>query len=86
MKNLFHLLERFSRSLNKDTLFKETIAQTIFERTNIKINPENLAFKEGVLELEGSPAVNNEIKLKEASIREELKERYQINVTRILYK
>lgn len=86
MKNLFNLLERFSRSLNKDTLLKETIAHTIFERTNIKINPENLSFKEGVLELKGSPVVNNEIRLKEEGIKTELKELYQINILRILYK
>jgi hypothetical protein len=86
MKNLFNLLERFSRSLNKDTLLKETIAETILERTNIKLNPENLLLKEGVLELNGSPAVNNEIKLKEEGIKEELRERYKINILRILYK
>lgn len=86
MKNLFNLLERFSRSLNKDTLYKETIAQTIEEHTRIKLKGENLNLKEGVLELKGSPVVNNEIRLKEEGIKDELKERYKINITRILYK
>ena len=86
MKNLFHLLERFSRSLNKDTLTKETIIETIREHTNISLKAEALNVKEGVLELQGSPTINNEIRLKEEGLKTELKERYHINITRILYK
>ena len=86
MKNLLHLLERFSNSLHKDTLIKERIAETIFTYTKVKITNDKLLLKEGVLELEASAVVKNEIKLKEESIKTELKERFRINITRVLYK
>ena len=86
MKNLRHLLERFSHSLNKDTLTKETILKTIEELTKIKLNFKNLTLKEGVLELNGSPTINNEIRLKEEVLKSELKERHKLNIVRILYK
>lgn len=86
MKNLFSLLQRFSQSLNKDTLVKETISQVIFEKTNIKLASEKISLKNGVLEISTSPVMQNEIKLKEELIKTTLKEVSQINLSRVLYK
>lgn len=86
MKDLLKLLERFSRSLNKDTNTKETIAQIISQKVGVPFKTECLALKEGVLELTAGAALKNEIRLKEESILTELKEIYKINVTRVIYK
>jgi hypothetical protein len=84
--DLLKLLERFSQSLNKDTYTKETIAQVISEKVGATFKPENLALKDGILEITAGAAFKNEIKLKEVQIVTELKEVYKLPVTRLLYK
>ncbi|KKW15520.1 MAG: hypothetical protein UY54_C0008G0011 [Parcubacteria group bacterium GW2011_GWA2_50_10b] len=86
MKNLLSLLERFSKALNKDTETKETIAAVIQKRTGAGIPADKILWKDGVLEISASPAVKNEIALKEAAIKDELKEVYRLSVSRIVYK
>jgi hypothetical protein len=86
MKDLLKLLERISASLNKDTNTKETIARVISERVGASFKPEQLALKEGVLELTAGAAFKNEIRLKEEAILAELKEVHKLPVARIIYK
>ena len=86
MKNLSKLLERFSNILNKNTDTKNTIIRIIKEKTNIELKSNQINLKEGVLEINAGASAKNEIKLKEESIKTELKERFHINITRILYK
>ena len=86
MKDLLKLLERISAALNKDTDTKETIARVISERVGASFKPEQLALKEGVLELTAGAAFKNEIRLKEEPILTELKEVYKLPITRIIYK
>lgn len=86
MKNLFSLLEKFKNSLGKDALIKESVINTIKEKTKGNIAPEKINFKEGVLEIEAGSALKNEIKLKEELIKDELREVRGINIVRILYK
>jgi len=86
MINLSNLLERFSKSLNKDSWTKETILSTILEKTRVNLPQENVFLKDGVLEIRASASAKNEIMLKEESIKTELKERYQISFSRIIYK
>ena len=86
MENLSKLLERFSRILNRDAATKEIIIKTIENKTRITLEPENISLKEGVLEINSSPAVKNEISLKEESIKTELKEIHKIVMSRIFYK
>ena len=85
MKNLLSLLEKFSKTLDKDTHTKSYISTVIKEKTGASIPQENISVKNGVLELVTSPAVKNEISLKERAIKEELN-RSQIFFSRILYK
>jgi hypothetical protein len=86
MKNLLTLLERFSKSLNKDAWTRETISSVIKERVGFSPSLENLNLKDGVLEINAGAALKNEIKLKEEAIKSQLKEAYKISVSRILYK
>jgi hypothetical protein len=86
MQNLRALLERFAKVLNKDTHFKESVSAVIQARTGAVVSPDKISLKEGVLQIEASPAVKNEIRLKEESIRSELKELHNISISRVLYK
>lgn len=86
MHNLNSLLERFAKILNKDSLIKEAIANTIKERARVILDPSQINLKEGVLEITAGPVAKNELRLKEDSIKEELRESRKIVITRILYK
>lgn len=86
MKDLFKLLERFSRSLNQDRAIKEAIARVIGERVGVAFDIERLALKDGVLTLNAGATLKNEIRLKEEAIKDELRETHHILVTRVIYK
>ena len=86
MKNLLSLLEKISNTLNRDVIVKENIAKAIEGRTRARISLEKINLKDGILEIEATSAVKNEIFLKESALKEELKERFKIPVTRIIYK
>lgn len=88
MKDLSDLLQRLSSTLNKKTLAKESVIETVKRTTNITLKEENISIKadEGVLELNTSPVIKNEILLKEAQIIQELGEVHNLKLRRILYK
>lgn len=86
MKDLFNLLSRFTHTLNRDTLIKEKIIQTLEKFTFIELNPDKLEIKDGVLMLEATPVTKSAINLKEDEIKTELKEVHKISIKRILYK
>ena len=86
MKNISSVLKKFSNLLDKDSLIKGSISQVIEEKTKIKITSNDFNLKEGILEIKTSPVAKNEIRFKEESIKDELKEVYKVFITRILYK
>lgn len=86
MENLSKLLGRFSKILNRDASTKDAIIRVILEKAKVSLNPENIFLKDGILQIDSSPAAKNEISFKEQVIRDELKERHYIFVSRILYK
>lgn len=86
MENLSKLLERFSRSLNKDTLTKNFISEVIKKTTTLDLDGDKINLKEGILTIQCSPVLKNELKLKEERILTELKERHNISISRVLYK
>ena len=86
MKNLLSLLEKFSKVLNKESQTKQAIAEVIQKRVGAVVGPDKFLLKDGVLEVSASPTVKNEISLKEAAIKDELKESHGISISRILYK
>jgi hypothetical protein len=86
MKDFSSLLERFSKILNKDAHTKGAIIEVIKKYTQISLGKENIELNEGVLQLNTTPIVKSEINLKSDLIRSELKEVYNLSVTRFLYK
>ena len=85
MKNLRNLLERFSNSLNKDVIQKETVISTVHNIARVKLTEDNISIKNGVLEITTGAAAKNEIVLKEDAILGELRSR-GVNITRFLFK
>jgi len=80
MKGLDSLLNRILVALNKEKTFKKLVIETIKKETGIILDTKHVFIKDGVLEIDASPAVKNEIKLKEDSLKTELK------ISRVLYK
>jgi len=86
MKNLTALLERLTKVLNKDEILKSSVIDAIKNKAHISLASDKILIREGILEIEASPAVKSEIRLKEELIRSELKEVYNVNIVRVLYK
>lgn len=86
MRNLSSLLERLTKTLNKDEVIKGSIISVIASKIGVSLQGKDLMLKEGVLTIIASAPVKNEIRLKEEIIKTELKESYNIVVTRFLYK
>ena len=85
MRNLRALLERFSKNLNRTSLFKEHIINTVEKLTRARLSPEQINLREGILEINAGGAVKSEICLKEDQIKSELRS-LGVYVGRILYK
>jgi len=86
MRALTTLLERFRKSLNKDTLNKDSVISVVEGATGIKLHPEDVSLKDFVLEITSSPAKKSEIKLKENIILSEVRSQTKQNILRIFYK
>ncbi len=66
------LLERFGNILLKEELKKEAIREIISKNINLKIKPEDIKIKKGVIYLNIKPIYKNEIFLKKDQITLEL--------------
>ena len=86
MKNLRSLLERFTKSLNKDAVTKGAVIDVVRQRIGITLSEENISLKEGILTITAGAALKNELRLKEEAIKDELKEVYGVIATRVIYK
>lgn len=86
MKNLSDLLNKFTQSLNRDSLIKKKVIEAVKNKTNITLPEEVVSVKNGVLEINSSPSIHSEIRLKEEAILQELRETTAINFSRVLYK
>ncbi len=86
MRNISDLLKRFTNSLNKDTIARQAVAEVVLTSTGIKIPPENISLKEGVLSITASATAKNEMKLKEERIIDAAREIYSIRIARVIYK
>lgn len=86
MRNISDLLKRFTNSLNKDAIARGAIAEAILTSTGIKILPENISLKDGVLSISAGAAAKNEMRLKEERIVETARGIYNIHITRVIYK
>lgn len=86
MIDLTKLLERFTKSLSDDSHTKSVVIDVIENYTRVRVQPENINLKDGVLEISTTPIIKSEISLKENMIKTDLKERYKIYFSRIIYK
>lgn len=86
VRNLSLLLEKISRSLNKDKFIKDAIISTISDSIKIQISEDKISLKEGVLGINTTPIIKNELILKEDLIKSTLKNNHNINIVRFLYK
>lgn len=86
MKNLGSLLERISRSLNKDSIQRDFIIEVVDRLLSIKLSPNNIFIKNDTLFLDCSPVIKNEIKLKEREILNKLKEIHNLFIEKIIFK
>lgn len=86
MKNLRNLLERFSKSLSKDTLTKDSVIEVIKKLTGITLQEGNISLKEGILEITAGATLKNELRLKEEGFKSELKDAHHLSISKIIYK
>ena len=86
MLDLEKLLDRFRKSLGRNVLAKESIAQAIEMVSGIKLLPEEINLKEFTLEINTSPIKKNEVRLKENQILVEVRARTGQNINKIFYK
>ena len=85
MRNLTSLLQRITKSLNRNELTQTNIISTIKKLTKVELRHEDISLQNGVLSISLNPTAKNEVRLKEAGIIEDLRSR-QIYINRILYK
>jgi hypothetical protein len=86
MKDFASLLKKVYASLNKDTIERENVLYTLKNTTGVTLTSEDVFIRDGVLEINASQVVKNEIKLKEEAILNTLKNSYNLSYSRVLYK
>ncbi len=86
MLNLDALLGRLRKSLGKNVLAKESVAEAVESNTGIRLKPEEINIKEFTLEITSSPIKKNEIKLHESEILAEIRGRTGQNINKVFYK
>ena len=64
MFNIAELLEKFKKFDQNKTLQTENIIKSIERVVGVKLEKRNLVIKDGVLRIQGSPALRQEIFLK----------------------
>ena len=86
MRRISLLLEKISRSLNKDRYIKEAVLGVIKEFAHIELEDTDIALKDGILYVETTSGRKNEIAVKEKEVISNLKNSHNINIVRVLYK
>jgi hypothetical protein len=85
MKSFSTLLEKITKALGEDALLKSSVIEVIKELTGGTIKEDQFSIKEGILTINASPVVKNEIRLKEEEIRREILNRTSRNIVKINY-
>jgi hypothetical protein len=85
VENLRNLLERFSRSLDRNTAAKEAVISAVSNHTKISLSPKDISIRDGVLEITASAVAKSEINLKTRLILAELKAQ-KVPVERIVFR
>jgi hypothetical protein len=85
MRHLSALLERFKRSLGKDTGNKDAVIAVVQESTGITLKPEEINISNFTLEITSTPPKKHEIRMREEKILSEVRTRTHQNISRIFY-
>ncbi|MEX2010471.1 MAG: hypothetical protein WD874_01550 [Parcubacteria group bacterium] len=85
MRNLGDLITRIRESLKDDVYIREVAASTIFEVTKAKVLSDQLSLKDGVLNINVSPALKSEIFLREERVLQGFKEK-KLPIRGIVYR
>jgi hypothetical protein len=85
MKNLSSLLERLTGALYADSRRKSAVSAAIKECIGGEVRNEDVSIKDGVLTIHASPALKNELRLKEEKVLRCIYEKSGSRIVRIIY-
>jgi len=85
MKDLSKLLERVVGALKSDEIFKGAICAAIKECIGGSVTDKDISIKNGVLTIHASPALKNELRLKEEKVLECIYEKCGKRIVRVVY-
>lgn len=85
MKSFSSLVDRIKNVLNEDIYVKNAVVESVLEFSGGVIKEDQFSLKEGVLTINASPALKNEIRLKEDLIRKAIQAKANRNITKIQY-
>ncbi len=85
MKNLSSLLERLTGALHADARLRLAVSESVQECAGGLISDKDLEIKDGVLTIHASPALKNELRLKEKRLLDSIYEKSGKHITRIIY-
>ena len=85
MKNLSTLLERVVGALHADSILKNGVCSAIKECVGGNVTENDVSVKEGVLTIHASPALKNELRLKEQKVFDCIYEKCGKRIVRVVY-
>ena len=85
MDHLRELLTRIRKSLDGDTVFKETVNSCFKNLLGFEVNPKDISIQGDVLRIKTSPAKRNEIKLHEEELLKSIREQTKLSLKKLLY-
>lgn len=85
MKDLSKLLERVMGALHADSALKQAVVVSIKECTGGTVNESDINVKNGVLTIHASPALKNELRLKEYKVLESIYTKCGTRIVRVVY-
>ncbi|MDB5194145.1 MAG: hypothetical protein JWN50_159 [Parcubacteria group bacterium] len=85
MKDFSSLLKRITEALGSDAHLKASVRDAVRECAGGNLRDEDILVKNGTLSLSASPALKNEIRLKEERILECIREKSGTVIIKIVY-
>jgi len=85
MRTLSSLLERVVGALHADSILKSGVCAAIKECIGGTVSENDISVKEGVLTIHASPALKNELRLKEQKVLDCIYEKCGKRIVRVVY-
>ncbi len=85
MKDFKSLLSRIALALGSDAHLKSSVRDAVRECTGGNLRDEDIVLKDSTLSLTASPALKNEIRLKEEKVLSSIAEKSGVRIKRIVY-